>query len=82
MTIDNYQPGPYGLNPPPLNRALTVRLKTAIPPMFHQGKDEVADINVWVRINGVSNEGEAKIKEHLRPFPPKAEGQTTAPQKK
>jgi hypothetical protein len=70
---DNYRPGPYGLNQPPQNRALTVRLKTSIPPMFHQGKDEIAERAVWVRINRVSSEGEAKIKVHLKPFPPKEE---------
>jgi hypothetical protein len=70
---DNHKPGPYGLNPPPLNRALKVRLKTSIPPMFHQGKDEIAERAVWVRINRVSNDGEAKIKVHLKPFPSKGD---------
>jgi hypothetical protein len=70
---DNYKPDKYGLKAPPAVRALTVRLKTSIPPMFHQGKDEVAEASVRVRINRISNEGEAKIRVHYEPFPVKAE---------
>jgi hypothetical protein len=68
---DNFNPGPYGLNAPPTNRALKVRLHTSIPPMLHQGKDEIAEASVRVRINGVSNEGEANVKVHFQPFPGK-----------
>ena len=68
---DNFNPGPYGLNAPPTNRALKVRLSTSIPPMLHQGKDEITEESVRVRINGVSNEGDARIKVHYQPFPKK-----------
>jgi len=66
---DNSRPAPYGLSPPPT--ALTVRLKTAMPPMFHQGKDEVIDAPVRVEINHVGSDGEAKVKAHFQPFPQK-----------
>ena len=69
---DNYHPGPYGLGAPPTNRALTVRLHTTVPPIFHQGKDEVAERPVRVRINRVGSDGEANIRVHLEPLPTQA----------
>jgi hypothetical protein len=68
---DNYIPDKMGLKPPPTVRYLTVRLKTAMPPMFHQGKDEVIDAPVRVEMNHVGSEGEAKVKAHFQPFPAK-----------
>ena len=70
---DNYNPGGGPIpKAPPLNRALTVRLKTSIPPMFHQGKDEIGEASVRVRLNNIGNDGDAKIKVHWEPFPSKA----------
>jgi len=66
---DNYRPDKYGLNSPPTIRFLTVRLQTAIPPMFHQGKDEVTEESVWVHINNISSEGDAKVRAHMQPLP-------------
>jgi hypothetical protein len=68
---DNYKPSGLVPKPPPLLRALTVRLKTSIPPMFHQGKDEIGEVSVRVRINNIGNDGDAKIKVHWEPFPTK-----------
>src|SRR6266704_729106 len=63
---DNYKPGPYGVNAPPAVRFLTVRLQTAMPPMFRQGKDEVIEAPVREEINHVGSDGEAKVKAHFQ----------------
>jgi len=68
---DNYIPDRLGLKQPPLNRALAVRLKTSLPPMFHQRKDAVIDAPVWVEINHVGSEGDLTVKAHFQPFPAK-----------
>jgi hypothetical protein len=66
---DSFTPDRYGLRAPPIDRHLLVRIRTAVPPMFHQGPDIIDARSVSVRINGVSNEGDAQIRVHLRPFP-------------
>lgn len=66
---DNYRPDRFGLTAPPVIRYLAVHLRTTVPPMFHQGRDEIAPRPVWVRINGISSEGEADVRVHLRPLP-------------
>jgi hypothetical protein len=69
---DNFRPDRYGLAQPPAIRYLTVRIRTAIPPMFHQGRDEIVERSVWVRINRVSSEGDVNIRVHMRPLPSQA----------
>lgn len=69
---DSYRPDRFGLNTPPLNRAVIVRLRTSIPPMFHQGPDEYAAVPVSVHINNTLNEGSATVQAHLSPFPNQA----------
>ena len=71
---DNYRSGPYGLGQPPLNRALTVRLSTTLPPLFHQGPDEMSDRPVRVQINRVGSEGDVVVQVHMRPFPTPSRG--------
>lgn len=68
---DNYRPDPMGLRGRPTMRALNVRLRTSIPPMFHQGKDEVIEQYVTVRINGVSSNGDATVKARVQTVPAK-----------
>ena len=67
---DNYKPDRFGLAAPPVVRFLTVRLRTTIPPMFHQGADETVETTVNVRINRTGSEGAASIRVHYQPFPP------------
>jgi hypothetical protein len=65
---DNYQGGDYGVNPPPAHRAIKVQLRTSIPPMIRPGKPAIVDATVTVRLNGIRNDGEAKIKVQYQPL--------------
>lgn len=66
---DSFKPDKYGLSAPPIDRHLLVRLRSAVPPMFHQRPEGFEQKAVYVRINRISSEGEATIRVHMRPFP-------------
>ncbi len=66
---DSFKPDKYGLSAPPLDRHLLVRVRSAVPPMFHQRAEIFDQRPVYVRVNRVSSEGEATIRVHMRPFP-------------
>jgi hypothetical protein len=68
---DNYKGSDFDLAPPPVNRAISVRLRTSIPPMLHKGKDEITEASIRVRINRISAEGMVKLKVHYKPVPAK-----------
>jgi hypothetical protein len=71
---DNYQGGDYSLNPPPAHRAINVQLRTSIPPMIRPGNPVIVDATVTVRLNGIRNDGEAKLKVRYQPPPAKDGG--------
>ncbi len=73
---DNYQGGDYSVNPPPAHRAIKVQLRTSIPPMIRPGKPVIVDATVTVRLNGIRNDGEAKIKVQYQPPSAKDGGKT------
>lgn len=70
---DNYNGSDFDLAPPPVNRAISVRLRTSIPPMLHQGKDEITDASIRVRINRIAADGAVKLKVHYQPVPAKGD---------
>jgi hypothetical protein len=41
--------------------------------MLHQGKDEITDASIRVRINRIAAEGAAKLKVHYQPVPSKGD---------
>jgi hypothetical protein len=69
---DSHEGSRFDLAPPPTNRAINVRLRTSIPPMLHEGKDEVIEASIHVRISRITAQGEARLKVHYQPFPAKA----------